>query len=74
MANDPEAIAREVVESFQALLDGEVKNAIGEHSFNALQGMVREAIAEQSEAIFERMEENLKRLKADMVERRPLEL
>ena len=74
MANDPGAISREVVESFQTLLDGDAQKAIGEHNFHALQEMVREALAEQSEAIFERMEANLKQLKDDMVERRPLEL
>jgi hypothetical protein len=48
--------------------------AIGEHHFHALHGMVREAVAKQSEAILERLEQNLEQLKSEMIERRALEL
>jgi hypothetical protein len=36
--------------------------------------MVREAIAEHSDAIVERLEQDLKQIRSEMVERRPLEL
>ena len=74
MSSDPKAHANEVIESFKGLLDGDVREAIGEHHFHALHGMVREAIAKQSEAILERLEQNLEQLKSEMVERRSLEL
>ena len=74
MTSDPKRLAREVTESFKSLLDSEVQDAVGENQFLALQGMVREAIAEHSEAIVERLEQDLKQLRSEMVERRPLEL
>jgi hypothetical protein len=55
-------------------LDGDVREAIGEQHFCALQAMVTEAIAKQAEAILERLEQNLQQLKSEMIERRPLEL
>ena len=67
-------LASDVVEAFQELLDSEAREAVGKDHFHALQGMIREAIAEQSEAILERLERNLSQVKAEMVERRPLEL
>ena len=45
MSNDPQALANEVVESFKELLDNDLRQAIGEHQFQALNGMVVEAIA-----------------------------
>lgn len=74
MASESKAVASDVVEAFQALLDSDVKEAVGKDHFHALHGMIREAIAEQSEAIIERLERNLSQVKAEMVERRPLEL
>ena len=74
MTSDPKRIAREVTESFKSLLDSELQDAVGEHQFQALQGMIREAIAEHSDAIVERLEQDLKQIRTDMVERRPLEL
>ena len=74
MGSDSKALASEVVGAFQALLDSDALAAIGEDHFKALHGMIREAIAEQSEAIIEQLERNLNQVKADMVERRPLEL
>ena len=74
MSSDPKAFANEVIESFKGLLDDDARVAIGEHHFHALHGMVREAIAKQSEAILERLEQNLEQLKSEMVERRSLEL
>ena len=74
MSNDPQELANEVVESFRELLDGDLREAIGEHHFQALQGMVIEAIEKQSEVILELMQQNLQQLKSRMIERRPLEL
>ena len=74
MSSDPKALANEVVESFKELLDNELREAIGEHHFHALHGMVKEAIAKQSEAILELLEQNLEQLKSEMIERRTLEL
>jgi len=74
MISDPQAVANEVVESFQVLLDSDVRDAIGEHQFYALRGLIREAIAEQSEAIFECLAQDLKQLQSETVARHPLEL
>jgi len=40
----------------EELLDGDVREAIGEYHLHALHGMVRKAIAKQSEVILERLE------------------
>jgi hypothetical protein len=45
MSSDPKALANEVVELFKGLLDGDAREAIGEHHFYALHDMVREVIA-----------------------------
>lgn len=74
MSSDPQALANEVVESFKELLDSDLQEAIGEPHFHALQGMVTEAIAKQSEGILELLEQNLEQLKSQMIKRRPLEL
>jgi len=74
MTSDPKLLASNVVETFQALLDSELREAVGEHHFHALNGLVREAMAEQSEAILEQLEQAVKQIRSDCVERRPLEL
>jgi len=74
MSSNSETLAGGVVNAFRALLDNDARNSIDEHHFDALHGMVREALAEQSEAIFKRLEQDLRQIKSDMVERRPLEL
>jgi len=74
MASDPKLLASNVIESFKSLLDSEVQDTVGEPQFHALQSMVREAIAEHSEAIVDRLEQDLKTIRSEMVERRPLEL
>ena len=74
MSSNPKAIAESVVEAFKERIGSELSEAIDEHHFHALNGMVREAIAEHAEAIIERLDQDLKQAKADMVERRPLEL
>jgi hypothetical protein len=74
MASDPKLLADEVVESFKSLLDNDARDALGEHQFQALKAMVREAIAEHSDAVVDRLEQDLKTIRSEMVERRPLEL
>ena len=74
MSSDPTALANGVVDAFQALLDSNVREEIGENHFHALHGMVREAIAEHSEVMLERLESNLSQIRSEMVERRSLEL
>ena len=74
MSSDPQALANEVVESFKELLDSDLREAIAEHHYHALHGMVTEAIAKQSEVILELLEQNLEQLKSKMIERHPLEL
>ena len=68
------ALADEVVSSFQALLDNNAREAVGDSNFHALRGVVREAIAKQSKVILERLEQDLKQIESEMVERLPLEL
>ena len=68
------ALADEVVSSFQALLDNNAREAVGDSNFHALHGVVREAIAKQSKVILERLEQDLKQIESEMVERLPLEL
>jgi len=74
MTSDPKRLASEVIESFKSLLDTEARDAVGEHQFHALEGILREAIAEHSEAIVDRLEQDLKTIRSEMVARRPLEL
>ena len=68
------ALADKVVSSFQNLLDSNAREAVGDSNFHALQVMTREAIAEQSAAILGRLQQNLKQIESEMVERTPLEL
>jgi hypothetical protein len=68
------ALADEVVSSFQALLDSNAREAVGDANFHALHGAVREAIARQSKTILERLEQDLEQIESEMVERLPLEL
>lgn len=74
MSIDPKLRANQVVESFRAQLGDELCETLGEHCFQALQGMVREALAEQTESIISRLEQDLKELRAELVERRALEI
>lgn len=74
MRQDSRQLASKVVEAFRDLLDEELCEAIGEERWRELQGMVREALAEQSETILDRLAEDLGRLRDETVERRPLEL
>lgn len=74
MSSDPKTLAESLVDAFRERLEPELCDKLNEHHFHALQGMVREAIAEHAEAIIERMDQDLKRTKTEMVERRPIEL
>jgi len=74
MSVEPKVLADKVVGSFQALLDNDTREAVGESNFQALNGMIREAIAEQSQMIVERLLQDLKQIESEMVERTPMEL
>ncbi len=73
MTNKQKIFADHVVEEFQSLLDSDTSKAIGEQNFEALNSLVREAIAEHTESIMEQFESVLKNARKDL-ERRPLEL
>ena len=74
MNADSKELADKVVDSFRDLLDSETQEAVGDSHFNALHGMIGEVIMERSKTIFDRLEQNLKQVEAEMVERVPLEL
>ncbi len=74
MSVDTNQLADRVVGSFQDLLDDAARAAVGESNLNALRGMIREAISERAESIFDRLRQNLQQTEAEMVERTPLEL
>ena len=74
MSEDSKQRANQVVASFRAQLGDELCETIGEHRFHALQGMIREALAEQSESIIASLEQELKELRSELVERRSLEI
>jgi len=74
MSIETDALGDKVVSSFQNLLDSNGSEAVGDSNFHGLHVMTREAIAEQSEAILERLQQNLKQIESEMVERTPLEL
>lgn len=74
MSVETEQLADRVVGSFRDLLDNDTREAVGESNFNALRGMIREVITEHSEAIFDRLKQNLQQAESEMVERTPLEL
>lgn len=73
MENDQKDKADRVVETFRSQLDSDMNAAIGEHNFDALNSLVREAIAEHTETIIEQLEDLVEQIKAE-TERRPLEL
>ncbi len=66
--------ADDVVEAFKARLGGDAIAAVGEHQFHALRDMVREALAEQSEVIVERLQRELEEIRSELIERRALEI
>lgn len=74
MSIESKALADRVVSSFQDLLDSHAREAVGDSNFHALQVMIREAIAEQSEALLDRLQQNLKQIESEITERTPLEL
>ncbi|MDH5354923.1 MAG: hypothetical protein OEY09_10815 [Gammaproteobacteria bacterium] len=73
MDNEQKDIADRVVKTFRSQLDSDINAAIGEHNFDALNSLVREAIAENAESIIDQLGDLLKQIKAE-TERRPLEL
>ena len=74
MAQNPQVLADKVVNAFRELLGDEICSGIADERFHDLHTMVRDVLAEQSAAILERFEDDLKQLRSELVERRPLEL
>ena len=74
MSVESKALADKVVSSFQNLLDSNAREAVGESNFHALHVMIRAAISEQSEALLDRLQQNLKQIESEIVDRTPLEL
>ena len=74
MNADTKALADKVVDSFANLLDAEVRSAVGDTNLNVLRDMVIEVITERSKTIIERLDQDLRQVESDMVERAPLEL
>ena len=74
MNANSKALADKVVDSFEDLLDSDTRAAIGDSNLNALRNMIIEVIAERSKTIIERLEQDLKQLESDLVERVPREL
>lgn len=73
MSREQEEIANHVVQSFQALLDSEVRESIGDQHFEALKGIVCEAFAEHTETILNRVEDITRQLRTE-IEKQSIEL
>lgn len=73
MSNEHEALADQVVETFQSLLDTDIRDAIGNENFTALNEMVREALSEHTAIILGRFDEVIKNLRAE-IEKPEIEL
>ena len=74
MTRNPDEIAQTVIESFTEQVGPDLRETIDQTHLQALHSMVSEALAEYAEAVFERVDNELKKAKSDMVERRQLEL
>lgn len=73
MSIQHEAIADQVVKSFKELLEDDVQSVISSKNFDALKGMVCEALSEHSQIILSRFDGVIKELKSE-VDRPSLEL
>ncbi len=73
MSREQEEIANHVIQSFQDLLGSDVRESIGDQHFEALKGIVSEALAEHSETMLERVEAITKQLRTE-IEKHSIEL
>ncbi len=73
MVRKQEEIANHVIQSFQALLDSDVSDSIGDRHFEALKDIVCEALAEHSETILARVEAITRQLRTE-IEKHSIEL
>ena len=73
MSDQQKALARYVVETFKTLLDGGVQDSIGEHNFEALNSLVREAITDHTESNLDRLEDMIKQMRTEL-DKRSMEL
>lgn len=74
MHGEHRALLNQVVKSFSESLDPGVLDAIGKAGLDALGEMVGEALASQADAIFDRVDAEMRRIRAEMVERRSVEI
>jgi hypothetical protein len=74
MSVESKALADRVVTSFQELLDSDTRRVLGDTNLHSLNGMIREALAEQAAAVIERLQQDLRQIETEMVEKPPLEL
>ncbi len=74
MGGEHEALINQVVNSFSESLDPVVREAIGNSGFESLGEMVREALARQADAILDRLEGEIRRARAETVERPVIEI
>ncbi len=74
MHGDHRALLNQVVKSFSGSLDPGVLDAIDKAGLDALGEMVGEALASQADAIFDRVEAETRRVRAELVERRLIEI
>ena len=73
MNHEHETLADQVVDTFQTLLDNDVRDAIGDKNFAALNEMIREALSDHTAIILDRFEEVIKKLRAE-IEKPEIEL
>jgi len=73
MSIQHEAIADQLIKSFKDVLEDEVQSSISNRNYEALKGMVCEALSEHSQIILSRFDEVIKELRSE-VDRPSLEL
>ncbi len=74
MHGEHRALLNQVVKSFSESLDPGVLDANGKAGLDALGEMVGEALASQADTIFDRVDAEMRRVRAEMVERRSIEI
>lgn len=72
MHDDHEASVNQVVKSFSESLDSGVGDAIGKSRLDALGEMAGEALVSQADAVLDRVEGEVRRVRTKIVERRAI--
>jgi hypothetical protein len=66
MTEQHETLANKVVTSFKDVLTEDIRSSIGDSNFEALKGMVCEALSEHSLIIASRFDDVIKELKSEV--------